>query len=127
MVVQESKGLSTRAKRYAMIIRLLYSQQNLSGSLKQVNRGARHLSFGIRLANSMQLESALKLAEPMALNCGVNAILAQRIEGLVSYQIELPNIYWQYFTRQDLVETKAIGLAEQKKSILFDFEQPLGS
>jgi hypothetical protein len=117
-------GLESRAKRYGLIIQLLYSQQKLSGSLKQVSRGARHLSFGIRLANPLQLESALKLAEPMALNCGVNAILAQRQQGLVTYQVELPNMYWQYFTRQDLTQVKAIGLAEQRKSILFDFDPP---
>lgn len=115
-------GLDTRAKRYALVIQLIYAQQHLKGQLVEVNRAARHLSFGVRLADPLKLDNALKLAEPLALSCGVRAILAQRAAGLVSYQVELPEIYWQYFTRQDLSEPAAVGLAEQRRPVLFNFD-----
>ncbi len=119
-----SASLETRAKRYAMVIRLLFSKQELTGKLQTLNRGARHLSYGIRLSNSMQLDNALKIAEPMALSCGVGAVLATRLEGLITYQVQLPEIYWQYFTRDDLPTSQSVGLAEQRRPIAFELDPP---
>lgn len=116
--------LQGRARRFALVIQLLYAKQNLIGKVQNVNRGARHLSYGVRLSNPMQLDNALKLAEPLALSCGVNAVLAQRIEGVVSYQIELPQAFWHYYTRQDLPNSQAVGLAEQRMPIAFEFDPP---
>lgn len=115
------QNLKMRAKRYALIIRLLYANQNLSGRLAQVHRGARHLSYGVRLDDPMQLDKALKLAEPMALSAGTKAVMASRTNGLVSYQIQLPKIYWQFYTRQD-VKGLEVGLAEQRKPVSFSFD-----
>lgn len=117
-------GLKSRGQRYALVIRLLFAKQGLTGKLATVNRGARHLSYGVRLADPMQLDSALKLAEPMALSCGVKNILSQRLAGNVNYQIELPSLYWQYFTRQDLPNSQAVGLAEQRRPIAFELDPP---
>lgn len=116
--------LQSRARRFAMVIQLLYTKQELTGKLQAVNRGARHLSYGVRLSNPMQLDTALKLAEPLALSCGVNAVLAQRIEGVVSYQVELPQAFWEYYTRQDLPIPQAVGLAEQRRPIAFELDPP---
>ena len=77
-----------RARHYALIIRLLYARQQLSGQLQQVLRGARHLSYGVKLFDPMQLDKALKLAEPLALASRSQAVLAQRAEGLVTYQFQ---------------------------------------
>lgn len=117
-------GLKSRGQRYALVIRLLFAKQGLTGKLSTVNRGARHLSYGVRLNDPMQLDNALKLAEPMALSCGVKNILSQRLGGMVGYQIELPGMYWQYFTRQDLPNSKSVGLAEQKRAIAFELDPP---
>lgn len=119
-----SANLETRAKRYAMVIRLLFAKQELTGKLQTLNRGARHLSYGVRLVNPMQLDNALKIAEPMALSCGVGAVLAQRLEGLITYQVQLPEMYWQSFTRADLPNSQAVGLAEQRKPIQFELDPP---
>lgn len=116
--------LQNKARRFAMVIQLLFGKQNLTGKLQTVNRGARHLSYGVRLADPMQLDTALKLAEPLALSCGVNAVLSQRIEGVINYQIELPPSLWEYYTRQDLPMPQAVGLAEQRKPIAFELDPP---
>lgn len=116
--------LRARAERYATVINLLFARQGLTGKLASVNRAARHLSYGVKLHNPMQLDSALKLAEPLALACGVNAILSQRFEGVVNYQIELGQGFWEYYTRADLPQTNAVGLAEQRRPICFEFDPP---
>ena len=107
-----------------MVIQLLYTRQELTGKMQNVNRGARHLSYGIRLSDPLQLDNALKLAEPLALSCGVNAVMAQRIEGVISYQIELPQGFWEYYTRADLPSSQAVGLAEQRRPIAFELDPP---
>jgi hypothetical protein len=117
-------SLETRAKRYALVIKLLYRRQGLAGSLADASRGARFLSFGVRLNNPLQLDAALKLDEPLALACGVKNVLSQRRGGLVAYQVELGHQYWQYFTRQDLPAGQAVGLAEARRPVNFGFEPP---
>lgn len=116
--------LTTKARRFALIIQLLFAKQELTGKMSAVNRGARHLTYGVKLSNPMQLDTALKLAEPLALSCGVNAVLAQRIEGVVSYQVELPQGFWEYYTRADLPISHAVGLAEQRQPIAFELDPP---
>lgn len=114
--------VSSRARRFATVIQLLYTQRGLRGKLQTLDRAARHLSFGVRLFDPMQLDSALKLAEPMALSCGVNAVLAQRVEGVVSYQIELSQAFWEFYNRADLPTPAAVGLGERRRPILFELD-----
>jgi len=117
-------SLKRRAKQYAMIIRLLYGQQGLTGSLYGATRGARHVGLQVRLGDPLKLDQAIRLAEPLALSCGVNAVMAQRYKGVVSYQIELPTSLWEYYTRSDLPGTLGVGLAEQRRLVQFDFDPP---
>lgn len=116
--------LTAKARRFALIIQLLFARQELTGKLQTVTRGARHLSYGVRLANPMQLDNALRLAEPLALSCGVSAVMSQRLEGVVNYQIELPQGFWEYYTRADLPNSQAVGLAEQRRPIAFELDPP---
>lgn len=116
--------IQRRARQYSLVIRLLFAHQGLNGRLTQVNRGARHLGLDIRLSDPMKLDRALTLAEPLALSCAVNAVLAQRIEGVVSYQIELPQALWESYTRADLPMLQAVGLAAQRRPVLFSLDPP---
>lgn len=122
-MIDNQPRLTANAKRFALIVRLLFARQGLTGKLANVTRGARHLSLAVRLADPVKLDNALKLAEPLALASGVNAVLAQRIEGVISYQFELKEMYWLYFTRQD-VTGLAVGLAEQRRPVNFTFDPP---
>lgn len=116
-------ALKHRAKRYAYIMAGLFARQSLTGQLRTVQRGARHLSLGVRLHDPTRLDKALKLAEPLALHAGIEAVLAQRVAGLVTYQFELAQGFWEYYTRAD-VSGLAVGLAAQRKPVEFQFNPP---
>jgi hypothetical protein len=113
--------LSTRARRYATIISLLFAKQGITGNLSTAHRGAHHLSLGVRLNDPTQLDRALSLAEPLALHSGTRAVLAQRDNALVVYLFELNQGYWESYTRADLPTLQAVGLAEQRRPVDFDF------
>lgn len=116
------KSLQIHAKIYAQLLAVLYAQQHVSGRLSALSRGARHLSLGVRLADPQQLDVAVKLAEPLALAAKVETVLAQRQIGLVSYQFELQNYFWESYTRADLPRLSAVGLGEQRRPIDFSFD-----
>ena len=120
--------LQTRAKFLARVISVLYGKRDLRGRLVTASRGARFLSLGIRLANPLQLDAALALAENLALATNTPAVIAQRREdapGLVSYQFQLQAGYWQEYTRADLASSPGaigVGLGEGRQQIDFTFE-----
>jgi hypothetical protein len=112
-----------RAKIFALIISGIFTQQNITGELKQATRGARHLTMPIRLDDSLQLDKALKLAEPIALKSSVSYVQAYRQEGFLIYQFDLAQGYWESYTRQD-VEGLTVGLSENKRPVEFAFDPP---
>lgn len=118
----QQQNLTGRARRFALIIQLLFAKQGLAGKLVTAHRGARHLSLGIRLNDPTKLDPALKLAEPLALHSAAPAVLAQRAGGLIFYQFEIPQAFWEYYTRADLPTQEAIGLAEQRRPVIFTVE-----
>lgn len=118
--------LQNRAKFFARVTNHLYAKRDLRAKLVTATRGARHLSLGIRLSNPLKLDDALRLAEPLALATNTPAVISQRRKdtpGLVSYQFELQQGYWQSYTRAD-VTGLGIGLAESKKQVDFTFDAP---
>lgn len=118
-------SLEQRARMYARIIILLFQKQGLSGAtVAQANRGARHLSLGVKLVNPVELDKALKLDEAIALSANVDNVLAQRQAGLLLYQFQLAQAHWQSYTRADLPTTQAVGLAERRQPVEFGFEYP---
>jgi hypothetical protein len=122
--------LVARAKFYTRVAGVLYSREGLRGRVVQANRGARHLSLGVRLANPLQLDRALKLAEPLALATNTPAVIVARQPdqpGLVTYQFQLQQGLWQRYTRADL-ETQpgrvGVGLSEGRRQVDFTFDLP---
>lgn len=112
-----------RKKIYASVIASLFEQQGITGELKKPSRGARHLTMPIRLDDWLQIDKALKLAEPIAGKSAVSYVQAYRQEGYVIYQFDLNPGYWEEYTRQD-VKGLAIGLAENKRPVEFSFDLP---
>lgn len=117
-------GLPNRARRYASVISLLFGRLELTGTLKTARRGARHLSLGVRLTDPTRLDRAIGLAEPLALHTATQAVIAGREGGLVIYQFQLAQGYWEYYTRADLPSAEAIGLAEQHRPVVFRLDPP---
>lgn len=118
-----TNNLQRRARFYARVITQLFISQQLAGfRLKTADRAARHLSLGLQLINPAELGKALKLSEPIALSANSENVLAQRQAGLVVYQFQLSQGFWESYTRQDLPASEAIGLAERRKPVNFTFE-----
>ena len=112
------------ARRYGRVMGALYNERKIRGRVVRVTRGARHLALGVRLANPLNLDAALSLAEPLALACRTRAVIVQRSEsspGLVSYQFELADRYWLSYTRADL-SGLGVGFAEGGRQVNFAFD-----
>lgn len=120
-----NSNLETRAKHYArVVIAILQSRGLAGGRLVTASRGARHLSLGLKLANPTELDPALKLAEPIAMAANVQAVLAARQAGQITYQFQLNPGFWQSYTRADLPSPGAVGLGERRMPVEFTFRQP---
>lgn len=118
-------NVQRRAKLMSRIVLMLLQQQNLTGAkITKASRGARHLSLGLKLFDSTELDKALKLAEAVALASNSENVIATRQEGLIIYQFQLAQGYWETYTRDDLPTSQAVGFAEQRQPIEFNFEPP---
>ena len=71
--------LENRARSYYRIANALFAQKKMRGRVTKATRGARHLSLFIRLLNPLDLDTALKLAEPLALATNTPAVVAGRL------------------------------------------------
>jgi hypothetical protein len=78
----------------------------------------------VRLTNPTELDRALKLAEPIALATNSQNVLATRQAGLINYQFQLAQGYWESYTRADLPTADAVGLAERRHPVIFKFSPP---
>lgn len=116
--------METKARNYAKAINFIFTQRGIKASIRTATRGARHLSLGVRLRNPLQLNDALNLANPIALETKTKAVIAQRrtdLPGLISYQFQLDERYWQVITRADVTGC-GVGLAESRRQIDFNFD-----
>jgi hypothetical protein len=121
------KELAARARAYGEILTGLSKAEELRGSGASVLRGARFLSFGIRLRDPRDIDKALKLAEPLALATRTPVVIAHRDEGLILYQFQLSGQWWEDYTRADLITTAnhvGVGLAEGRRQIDLRFDVP---
>lgn len=119
-----SLDIQQMARRYGRVMAALYNERKIRGRVVRVTRGARHLALGVRLANPLNLDTALALGEPLALACRSRAVIVQRSEaspGLISYQFELADRYWLSYTRADLAGM-GVGFAEGDRQIDFAFD-----
>ncbi len=121
-----ASSLDATAGRYYRVMALLFKEQGIRGKVVKQTRGARHLALGVRLADPRKLNTALALAEPLALGCGCPAVLAQRSQadpGLVAFQFQLAQRLWVDVTRGD-VAGLGVGLSEGRRQIDFSFSPP---
>lgn len=118
------KNIQATAKIYALILAQLYTRQGITGRLTGAARGARYLTLSARLNNPFQGAKALELAEPLALASKTRAVIAARQEGVITYQFELQAGFWESYTRAELPTPAAVGLAEQRRPVIYDFEYP---
>lgn len=119
--------LTGRARMYARALQVISARENLRGRGASVERGARYLAVGIRLADELQLDRALKLAEPLALATHTPVVIAQRRGGLVVFMFQLNSVHWETYTRADLKSEPGrvgLGLTDGRRQVDFDFDPP---
>lgn len=117
-------NLTRRARFYGQAIQEISRAEGLNGTAVTVQRGARFVSMGVRLADPRQIDKALKLAEPLAAATGRSVVIARRERGLILYQFQLDGAFWQDYTRADLETAIGVGLAEGKRQIDYSFKPP---
>lgn len=118
-------NLKRRASLLSKIVLMLLAQQSLTGAtITKASRGARHLSLGLRLTDPTELDKALKLAEAIALASNSKNVLSTRQAGLILYQFQLAQGFWESYTRADLPTPEAVGLAEQRRPVAFELDPP---
>jgi hypothetical protein len=116
-----------RAKMYCKALAYLSQRDDLAGIIDTAERGARYLALGVRLANELQIDKALKLSEPLALATNTKVVIAKREAGLVVFQFELAGAYWEKYTRSDLKNGPGrvgLGLSDGKRQVDFSFDPP---
>lgn len=86
-------------------------------------RGARHLSLSIRLADPLSLDTAVGLADNLALAINVPSVISQRVGGVVNYQVQLPDGYWEFYGRGDINDL-GVGLGDSRSQVDYDFTIP---
>lgn len=119
-------GLAEIGERYARILSAILYSKEIGGRLERVSRGPRYLVMGVRLARPTQLVEAVNLAEPVALQARVRAVIAQRSEtspGLVGYQFELAEQWWQACTGRD-VSGAQVGITDGRLPVEFRLDPP---
>lgn len=120
--MSDSRAIQAHAKQLQMVIGRIYTEQKITGKLERVTRGARYLSYQVRLQNAMQLNDALKIAENMALMAGSPAVMSTRDGGHIRYDFQLRRAHWLNVTRGD-VTPPGIGLAAGNQPVNFEWGQ----
>lgn len=107
--------------RFASVLNKIFVAEGIKARLELNSRGARHMSFGIRLQNPTQLDKALKLAENVAYASRSKQVIANRDHGSIIYQFQLGSNFWETYTRQHLKTPEGLGLADSHRQIDFGF------
>lgn len=102
----------------------LFRQKQINAAARSVVRGARYLSYDIRIKDPLRFSDAVSIAEPLALALGVRGVAAYRDMGVIRYDITLPDAYWQTVHYSQLTEAYQIGIMPGNKPVLFGLNEP---
>lgn len=102
----------------------LFRQKQINAAARSVVRGARYLSYDIRIRDPLRYTDALTIAEPLALALGVRGVAAYRDGGVLRYDITLPNSYWETVHYSQLTGNYQIGIMPGSKPVSFNISDP---
>lgn len=124
---QPNQARNTNVRQLAMhfskIAQALCLRRKIGGRIVFAHRGARYVTLGMRLANSLQLDNALKLGESLALASHVPHVLCHRVDGHVAFQFQLPEQYWISYTRE-LGQGLTLGYGDMAKPVMHNLTPP---
>ena len=97
----------------------IFQIQTIKARITRKALAARFLSYDIKLADPMDLRKALGLADNLALYSGSPIVVAQRREGVIRFDFQLPSDSWQSITRSN-VQGMELGLAAGRIPVSFN-------
>ena len=118
--------IERKAHTYTRILgTILQSKCTGRVRLKKEGYGAKHLTLSARLYNPNDQSKVLKVGEDFALAAMVQQCMIERREGLIYFQLQLPEIYQTDLTRQDILKydlpSDTIALGEGWSGVQYQF------
>lgn len=101
----------------------MFEQMKVRGSVTRITRGARYLTFDLRLKSPADLKKALAVNENVALGAGVDKVVSRRDGGVVRYDFDLPELLWMSY-RLSQMSSGSVGMAAGRVPVPFDFGYP---
>lgn len=101
----------------------MFESTKVRGSVTRITRGARYLTFDLRLKSPADLQKALAISENVALGAGVEKVVSRREGGIVRYDFDLPELLWMSY-RLSQMDSGKIGMAAGRMPVGFDFGYP---
>lgn len=115
------------AQHYLQSLNTVFWRKSVGWKPYYSARGARFISFGVRLADSTQLDTVTKLAAPIALQSGVENVNIMPAGHFLDFQFQLQKDYWMEFYRSDVsgstVGIRAISSKNGNKVVKFEIDK----
>ena len=114
-----------QAERCTTALNYMFRDKKIRGGCYKPLRGPRYLSYPVALKNPGDLKTALSIADEVAMGAHVETVMVRRKRGLLYYDFNLPQDYWQSLpfadTNDDIV---GIGTGRSKVTFALDDNTP---
>ena len=114
------------ARGYLQSLNVIFWRKKVQWKPYHSARGARFVSFGVRLLDSTQLDMVSKLTGPIALQAGVENVNIMPDGRFLDFQFQLHKNHWREFYRSDVtgstVGIRAIS-SKGNKTVQFDIDR----
>ena len=113
------------AQRYHKSLAYMFRQKQIDGTIQKVYRGARYLSFIVRLKKPEDLTKALSITDNIALSSGAKEVIVRRVGGCLHYDFALAANYWKSYSLSDVsgweigIGTKPVELTLDEPNTIF--------
>lgn len=115
--------IRSQAVRDFSALAAMFQTMKVRGSVTKITRGARYLTFDLKLARPADLQKSLTISENVALGSGVDSVVSRREGGIVRYDFGLPEILWLSYQLSQM-NLGVVGMSAGRVPVLFDFSYP---
>jgi DNA polymerase III delta prime subunit len=116
-----------QAEIFGLALDHVTTHHDIGGDIESYARGARYVSFSVRLWDERDLDKALKLGDKMADRARTPTVVVQRNAGVLVYQFELRKGFWRSYTRANLKTERGmcgVGFTDNQKQVNLSFNVP---
>lgn len=115
---------------YYNVLRWALQDQNIEcyhgERFTTATRAARLIEYGVTLVNPFEIDKAMRMAEPLALQCQSSGVMIYRKLDKLFFQISLPENLWLNYYRGQHTTGLGIGVDVYGEQVDYTFEQPNG-